>query len=104
MLNTLPSGALYCRARARSAPQASPTVTRSLPPKVSRLSSRRNSISRGPLAVMPLSGSLAIWSMTSRRKPATPSAIQKLIISYNARRTAGFSQFKSGCCGANWWK
>ena len=72
MLNTLPSGALYCRARGMSAPQASPTVTRFLPPQVSRFSSRSSSIRRGPLAVIFRSGSLAIWSMTSRRKPSTP--------------------------------
>ena len=101
MLNTLPSGALYCRARGISAPQASPTVTRLAPPQVSRFSSCRNSISRGPLAVIWRSGSLAIWSMTSSRNPLTPSAIQARIMAYSSWRTAGFSQFRSGCWGAN---
>jgi gamma-glutamyltranspeptidase len=39
---------------------------------------------------------LEIMLMTSMRKPSTPRSIQRFIMSYTARRTSGFSQFKSG--------
>ena len=104
MLSSRPSWALYFLARSTSAPHASPTVTRPSSMNASRDSSSRNSWSRGPLPVIFRSGSLAIWSMTSSRKPSTPLSTQKRIISYSSRRRTGFSQFRSGCCTANWWK
>ena len=37
--------------------------------------------------------------MTSMRKPSTPRSTHQRIMAYTARRTSGFSQLRSGCCG-----
>ena len=42
-------------------------------------------------------GALGDRVMTSMRKPSTPRSSHQFIMSYTARRTAGFSQLRSGC-------
>jgi len=40
---------------------------------------------------------LEIRLMTSMRNPSTPRSSHQRIMAYTACRTAGFSQFRSGC-------
>ena len=44
---------------------------------------------------------LEIMLMTSMRKPSTPRASHQRSIAYSSWRTAGFSQFRSGCLREN---
>src|SRR4029450_567505 len=46
-------------------------------------------------------GALAIELATSIRNPSTPRSNQNRKIPSNSSATAGFSQFQSGCSGAN---
>ena len=95
---------------------ASPTVMQSYLDSTSRFISARWSSSLGPLVTITKPGcrkpsritgasgrlpstakGLEIMLMTSMRKPSTPFLNQKCIMSKTARRTVGFSQFRSGC-------
>ena len=49
-------------------------------------------------------GALAIELATSIRNPSMPRSNQNRRIESNSSATSGFSQFQSGCSGANRWR
>ena len=82
MDSSLPSGAEYSLAASTSAPQASPTVDQAALLEGLGAELPEKFVEPGPVAGdAPGRGSLAIWSMTSSRKPSTPWSIHQRIIS-----------------------